>query len=101
MNTQEQEVLTTKTNAVPAHTDPAHADSPTKNPGGMRTAFRHHQARLCQFGFSCRTKSFGLESGPAFYAGVGGPTGSDRTGHVRLFMTSAEHRDLIEFAESR
>src|SRR5580704_8094978 len=37
MNTQEQEVLTTGTNALPAHTDPAHADSPPENPGGMRT----------------------------------------------------------------
>jgi RND family efflux transporter MFP subunit len=37
MNTQEQEVTTTGTNAVPAHKDPAQADSPPENPGGMRT----------------------------------------------------------------
>jgi RND family efflux transporter MFP subunit len=37
MNTQEQEVRTTGTNAAPAHADPAHASSPAENPGGMRT----------------------------------------------------------------
>jgi RND family efflux transporter MFP subunit len=37
MDTQEQEVLTTETNAAPAHTAPARADPPPEKPGGMRT----------------------------------------------------------------
>jgi RND family efflux transporter MFP subunit len=37
MNTQEQEVTTTGTNAVPPHADSAHPDSPPETPGGMRT----------------------------------------------------------------
>jgi RND family efflux transporter MFP subunit len=37
MNTQEQEVLTTGTNAAPAPKDSAHADPPPENPGGLRT----------------------------------------------------------------
>jgi RND family efflux transporter MFP subunit len=36
MDTQEQEVLTTETNAAPAHTAPAHADPPPEKPGGTR-----------------------------------------------------------------
>jgi RND family efflux transporter MFP subunit len=37
MNTQEQAVQGTGTDAVPAHTDTPHTAPPTENPGGLRT----------------------------------------------------------------
>jgi RND family efflux transporter MFP subunit len=38
MSTQDQPLPMTGTDVVPAHADPSHAEPPTENPGGLRTA---------------------------------------------------------------
>jgi RND family efflux transporter MFP subunit len=38
MSTQDQQLPMTGTDVVPAHADPSHAEPPTENPGGLRTA---------------------------------------------------------------